>query len=154
MVDNYNMKKNEIIELNGVEYTLELNRASFLQIDQICNVQQSMNIIQRGFYNYIDDIDDNYNPLENTISDEEIEQEIKEKEETLQKIIIRSFFIWLYPNHKLTISQVKELLMPYLEDNEKANWLGEKLGQYLQECIEIRKNYDKEKNLKAQANKK
>ena len=32
------MKKNEIIELNGVEYTVELNRESFLQIDKICNI--------------------------------------------------------------------------------------------------------------------
>ena len=148
------MKKNEIIELNGVEYTLELNRESLLQIDQICNIQKSMNIIQRGIYNYIDEIDDNYNPLENTISEEEIEKELKEKEDTLNKIVIRSFFIWMYPNHKLTISQVKELLMPYLEEPEKANWLGEKLGQYLQECIEIRQDYNKEKNLKAQTNKK
>ena len=148
------MKKNEIIELNGVEYTLELNRASFLQIDQIFNVQQSMNIIQRGLYNYIDDIDDDYDPLENAISDEDIENEIKQKEETLKKIIIRSFFIWMYPTHKLKISQVEELLMPYLEDEKKANWLGEKLGQYLQECIEIRQEYNKEKNLKAQTNKK
>ena len=70
MGDNYNMKKNEIIELNGVEYTLELNRDSFLQIDKICNVQKSMEIIQKGLYEYVDEIDDNYNPLENTISDD------------------------------------------------------------------------------------
>ena len=34
------MKRNEIIELNGVEYTLELNRDSFLQIDKICNIKR------------------------------------------------------------------------------------------------------------------
>ena len=78
MGDNYNMKRNEIIELNGVEYTLELNRDSFLQIDKICNVQKSMEIIQKGLYEYVDEIDDNYNPLENTISDEDLEKEIKE----------------------------------------------------------------------------
>ena len=60
MGDNYNMKKNEIIELNGVEYTLELNRDSFLQIDKICNVQKSMEIIQKGLYEYVDEIDDNH----------------------------------------------------------------------------------------------
>ena len=153
MGDNYNMKKNEIIELNGVEYTLELNRDSFLQIDKICNVQKSMEIIQKGLYDYVDDIDDNYNPMENIISEEDIEKEIKEKEDILYKIIERSFFIWMYPNHKLTISQVKEILAPYFKDEEKVSWLGEKLGQYLQECVEIREEYNKErKNLKAQAN--
>lgn len=147
------MKKNEIIELNGVEYTLELNRDSFLQIDKICNVQKSMEVIQKGLYEYVDEIDDDYNPLENAISDEEIEKEVKLKEDTLNKIVVRSFFIWMYPNHKLTISQVKEILKPYLDDEKKAEWLGEKLGQYLQECVEIRQEYNKErKNLKAQAN--
>jgi len=149
------MKKNEIIELNGVEYTLELNRDSFLQIDKICNVQKSMEIIQKGLYEYVDEIDDNYNPLENVISDDDIEKEVQEKENTLHKIIERSFFIWMYPNHKLTISQVKELLKPYFDDEEKAEWLGEKLGQYLQECVEIREEYNQQrKNLKAQASKK
>ena len=151
------MKKNEIIELNGVEYTLELNRDSFLQIDKICNVQKSMEIIQKNLYEYVDEIDDNYNPLEdmNDLSEESIAEEVKEKEETLYKIIERSFFIWLYPNHKLTISQVKELLKPYLEDDDKIRWLGEKLGQYLQECVEIRQSYNEEqKNKSALANKK
>ena len=149
------MKKNEIIELNGVEYTLELNRDSFLQIDKICNVQKSMEIIQKGLYDYVDEIDDNYNPLENVISDDDLEKEVKVKEETLHKIIERSFFIWMYPNHKLTITQVKDLLKPYFDDEEKAEWLGEKLGQYLQECVEIREEYNQQrKNLKAQANKK
>lgn len=149
------MKRNEIIELNGVEYTLELNRDSFLQIDKICNVQKSMEVIQKGLYDYVDEIDDNYNPLENTISDDDLEKEIQEKEDVLHKIVERSFFIWLYPNHKLTISQVKEILAPYFEDEKKVEWLGEKLGQYLQECVEIRESYNQErKNLKAQTNKK
>lgn len=148
------MKRNEIIELNGVEYTLELNRESFLQIDKICNVQKSMEIIQRGLYDYVEEIDDNYNPFEDITTDEDIEKEVKLKEDTLYKIVERSFFIWLYPNHKLPISQVKEILKPYLEDDKKAEWLGEKLGEYLQKCVEIRQEYVKEqKNLKAQINK-
>lgn len=148
------MKRNEIIELNGVEYTLELNRESFLQIDKICNVQKSMQIIQRGLYDYVEEIDDNYNPFEDITTDEDIEKEVKLKEDTLYKIVERSFFIWLYPNHKLPISQVKEILKPYLEDDKKAEWLGEKLGEYLQKCVEIRQEYVKEqKKLKAQINK-
>lgn len=149
------MKKNEIIELNGKEYTLELNRDSFLQIDKICNIQKSMEIVQRGLYEYVDEIDDNYNPLENAIDEEKIQEEVKLKEETLHKIIERAFFIWLYPNHKLTISEVKEILKPYFEDEEKANFIGEKYGEYIQKCVEIRETYNEEqKNLKALASKK
>lgn len=148
------MKRNEIIELNGVEYTLELNRDSFLQIDKICNVKKSMEIINRGLYEYQEEIDDNYNPFENTVSDEDLEKEVELKEQTLCKIVERAFFIWLYPNHKLTISQVKEIVKPYLEDEEKAVFIGEKLGYYLQECVSIREAYNEErKNLKAQVNK-
>lgn len=149
------MKKNEIIEINGEEYTLELNRDSFIQIDRACNIAKSMEIIQRNMYDYVEEIDDDFNPETLILNEEDVEKEIKLKEETLHKIVERAFFIWLYPNHKLTISQVKELLKPYLEDEEKAKFIGEKLGQYLQECIEIREDYNNEvKNLKAQANKK
>ena len=148
------MKKNEIIELNGVEYTLELNRDSFLQIDKICNVQKSMEIINKGLYEYQEEIDDDYNPFENLISEEDLEKEVILKEQTLYKIVERAFFIWLYPNHKLTISQVKEIIRPYLEDEKKAQFIGERLGYYLQECISMREAYNQErKNLKAQINK-
>jgi len=103
----------------------------------------------------VDDIDDNYNPLEDSISEETLEEEVKLKEETLKKIVVRSFFIWLYPNHKLTISQVKDLIEPYLEDETKAEFIATKLGQYLEECVAMRQEYnDERKNLKAQANKK
>ena len=149
------MKKNEIIELNGKEYTLELNRDSFLQIDKICNIQKSMEIVQRGLYEYVDEIDDNYNPFENPIDENEIQKEVELKEEILHKIIERAFFIWLYPNHKLTITEVKDILKPYFEDEEKANFIGEKYGEFIQKCVEIRETYNEEqKNLKALANKK
>lgn len=148
------MKKNEIIELNGTEYTLELNRDSFLQIDKICNIEKSMQIAKKNLYEYVEDIDDNYNPFEDVISDEEFDKQIEEKEKVLFRLVERAFFIWLYPNHKLPISQVKDIVKPYLEDEEKSEWLVEKLGEYLQKCVEIRENYNQErKNLKAQANK-
>lgn len=148
------MKKNEIIEFNGKEYTLELNRDSFLQIDKICNVQKAFEIINRGLYEYVDEIDDNYNPLESIPTDEELEKEVELKEKQLHNLIERAFYIWLYPNHKLPISEVKELLKPYFDDEEKANWIGQKVGEYLKECVAIRETYNQErKNLKAQANK-
>lgn len=149
------MKRNEIIELNGIEYTLELNRDSFLQIDKICNIEKSMRILKENPYEYVEEIDDNYNPFEDSMSDEELDEFIEEKETVLRKLVERAFFIWLYPNHKLTISQVKEIVAPYLEDEEKSNFIGDKLGYYLQECISIRESYNQErKNLKAQVNKK
>ena len=150
------MKKNEIIELNGVEYTLELNRDSFLQIDKLCNVQKSFQILEAPMYNYVEgEIDDNFDPSTLITDDEELDKEVELKNKTLEKLIERSLLIWLYPNHKLNISQVRELIKPYLEDDEKSKELGAKIGQYLRECITIRENYIEErKNLKAQTNKK
>ena len=149
------MKKNEIIELNGVEYTVELNRDSFVQIDKICNINKSMEILNRGLYEYIDDqeLDDNYNPFENATTDEDIEKEVELKQNTLKKITTRAFFIWLYPNHKLTLSQISEILKPYIEDEKKAEWLGNKLGEFLNKSIEIRQEYnEQQKNLKSLTN--
>lgn len=151
------MKKNEIIELNGEEYTLELNRDSFIQIDKLCNIQKSMEIVQRGLYEYMDDVElsDDFDINSLNVNEEDLENEIKTKENTLHKIIERAFWIWLNPNHHLKPSEVKELLQPYFDDAEKAKYLGEQFGKYLQECIEIREQYNEErKNLKALANKK
>lgn len=150
------MKKNEIIELNGVEYTLELNRDSFLQIDQLCNIQKSAKIIDRGLYEYMDEeeLSDDFDINKLSANEEALKKEIELKEKTLYKIIERAFLIWLNPHHHLKPSEVKEILKPYFEDEEKGKWIGEKYGQYLQECIKIRESYNEEqKNLKALANK-
>ena len=155
------MKKNEIIELDGKEYTLELNRDSFIKIDKLCNITKSLQIINRNFYEYMDEVElsDDYNPLEDTsmedLNEENLEAEVKLKEETLHRLVERSMYLWLYPNHKLTITQVKDLLKPYFEDEDKAEWLGSKVGQLLQECREVRESYvNEQKNLQALANKK
>ena len=151
------MKKNEIIELNGVEYTLELNRDSFVQIDRACNISKTMDIIRRNIYEYVDEqeLDDDFDVNSLIISDEDLEKEIEEKEKALHKIIERAFLIWLYPNHHLKPSEVKEILKSYFEDSDKAKFIGEKTMQYLNECVEMREAYNVErKNLKAQINKK
>jgi len=152
------MKKNEIIELNGEEYTLELNRDSIIQIDKLCDINKTMNIINRDFYTYIDEeeISDDFDPTKMLdISDEKIQEEVELKDKAIHKIMERSFYLWLYPNHKLTFKQVQELLKPYLENEEKASWLGDKLIEYIEKSKDIRDTYiEEQKNLKALANKK
>ena len=149
------MKKNEIIELNGKEYTLELNRDSFLQIDKICNISKTMEIVNSDLYDYVEEIDDSYNPLENAITEESLEEQVSLREKVLRRLIENAMFIWLYPNHKLPISEVRELLKPIIEDENQVEELGKKVGTYLAKCLELRQSYVEErKNLKAQANKK
>lgn len=149
------MKKNEILELNGVEYTLELNRESYLKIDQYGNIGGSMQIIQENVYEHIDKIEDGINPFEDGVDEEYIEQKAEEKLNTLQKLLQRAFWIWLYPNHKLDISKVQELLEPYFEDDEKFDYLCGKYADCLNKSVEIRlEDMNERKNLKAQINKK
>ena len=148
------MKRTEVVTLGGKEYTLELNRDSFVQIDKICNIHDSLEIIQRGLYNYVDDIDDNYNPLEDIPTKEKMEEEVKMKYDVLKKLVERAFFIWLYPNHKLPISEVQKIIDPYFDSEKKSDEIGKLLNKYLTECISMVQDYnEQEKNLKAQANK-
>ena len=150
------MKRNEIIELNGVEYTLELNRDNLIQIDRICNISKTVDIIQKNIYDYVeaDELDDDFDVNSLVLTEEDIQKEVEEKEKALHRLVERSFLIWLNANHHLKPSEVKEILKPYFEDEEKAKFIGEKTMQYLQECAELRDEYNKElKNLKAQTNK-
>ena len=121
------MKKNEIIKLNDIEYTLELNRDTFLKIDQYSNIQKSMDIIHKDLYDYVEDVTDDIDPFAEKLDDEVIENAIKEKLDTLHKIIERAFWLWLYPNHKLNITQIREILKPYFDDDEKFKWISEGL---------------------------
>ena len=131
------MKKTKTISLNGVEYTLELNRESFVQIDKICNIKKLMAEISADPYEYVDEIDDDYNPLENTPSLEEIQKKEEQKVVDTRKLYERGFFVWLYPNHKLKISEVQEILKPYFEDNEKYLELDKIFTDALHECVDI-----------------
>ena len=53
-------------------------------------------------------------------STEQMEKEVQLKENTLHKIIERAFLIWLYPNHHLKPSEVKEILKPWADANQEA----------------------------------
>lgn len=151
------MKKQEIIELNGIEYTLELNRESFVQVDKLCNIDKSMKMITQDLYDYLDEeeLTDDFDLSKLNVDEDKLEEEVNAKEKKIKDIMERAFLIWLNPNHHLSITQVREILKPYFDDDDKFSWLGEQYGKYLQECVEIREEYNKErKNLQAQANKK
>ena len=107
------------------------------------------------FFELISFNEDDNSILEWVFKVNSVDDYFKLKEETLHRLVERSMYLWLYPNHKLTITQVKDLLKPYFEDEDKAEWLGSKVGQLLQECREVRESYvNEQKNLQALANKK
>lgn len=148
------MKLEEIIELNGKEYTVELNRESILKIEQYTNIKETSDKINASV---IEDksnkeIGDNENPFADEISEDDIEQKSKEKLELVQKALTRAFWIWLYPHHKLSIKEVGDILKPYFNDDDKANTLSNMYLDLSKKSVDIREKYlEERKNLKALA---
>lgn len=149
------MKRNEIIELNGVEYTLELNRESSVKIEQYTNLGKSMQQIRKPVIKYKTEIAEDENPFAEEVNFDAMQDEATKKLEALHNIIEKAFWIWLYPNHKLTIKQVKEIIAPYYETDEKMEFISEKYSEFLQKSTEITDKYlEQQKNLKTLATKK
>ena len=148
------MKLNEIIELNGKEYTVELNRESIMKIDQYTNVKKASEKINETVLKDKSEmaIKDDEDPFAEAIPEEKLEQDAREKEELIKKMLIRAFWIWLYPQEKLSISQVEEILQPYFDDEHKAKELSEMYEDLSKKSVDIRQQYlDERKNLKALA---
>lgn len=148
------MKLNEIIELNGKEYTVELNRESILKIDQYTNMQKASEKMHENILKdkSEDKISDDENPFADEIPEDKLETEAEEKVNIIKKIITRAFWIWLYPTEKLPLSQVEQILSPYFENEEKAKEISEIYESLSQKSVDIRQKYlEERKNLKALA---
>lgn len=148
------MKLDEIIKLNGKEYTVELNRESILKIEQYTNLTKSSEEIQKSIFEDKSDKEvlDDENPFAEEISEDDIENSAKTKEDTIKKVFVRAFWIWLYPKEKLAISKVEEILKPYFEDDEKAQELSNMYLDLSKKSVDIRDKYlEERKNLKALA---
>ena len=148
------MKLNEIIELNGKEYTVELNRESILKIDQYTNVKKANEKIHETVLTDKSEIElkDDEDPFAESIPEEKLEKEAQEKEEIIKKVMSRAFWIWLYPQEKLSISQVDKILAPYFESDEKAKELSDIYEDLSKKSVDIRQKYlDERKNLEALA---
>jgi hypothetical protein len=148
------MKRNEIIKLNDVEYTLELNRESAVRIEKYTNLQKTYKEISKPLFEYKEEIEEDENPFEDEIKLDEMQEEADKKLATLKDLYAKAFWIWLYPNHKLNITQVKEILEPYYEDDEKIKSISELYAKFMQLSTEISQKYmEEQKNLKAQTKK-
>lgn len=148
------MKRNEIIKLNDVEYTLELNRESAVRIEKYTNLQKTYKEISKPLFEYKEEIEEDENPFEDEIKLDEMQEEADKKLATLKDLYAKAFWIWLYPNHKLNITQVKEILEPYYEDDEKIKSISELYAKFMQLSTEINQKYmEEQKNLKAQTKK-
>lgn len=149
------MKLNEIIELNGKEYTVELNRESIVRIEQYINLKKAaITLMQKPYEDKSErEIDKDENPFADEINEDKYEELSETQEQALKKMYTRAFWIWLYPVEKLSYNSVKELLEPYMQDEKKAEYLANKYEEFMKKSIDLREKYkDERKNLKALAN--
>ena len=97
----------ETIEINGIEYTLFLNRAGILAWERYSQKENEEVWKLRELYNKVSQekevsIEDDTNPFEDA------ETLLKSEESTL-KTYKKMFWILLYTNHKLPLKEAEEL---------------------------------------------
>lgn len=146
------MKLNEVIELNGKEYTVELNRESIVKIEQYTNTKEIMEKLSaKGLEDKSQlEISDDENPFADKVNEEQIQQIEFEKLIALKKLYSRAFWIWLYPVEKLNITQINEIIEKCFEKDETAEYITLKYKEFTEKSVEIRQKYlEEQKNLKA-----
>ena len=126
----------EFIEIDGKEYTLFLNRKGIVAYERYCKeeakqleevqekVEKTAKILESD-----EDlvIDDNTNPFDGL---EDIAEDEADKNKALiTKMYVKLYWIMLYENHKLSLSQVEDLykkaITEYGEEQLKA--LGDQM---------------------------
>lgn len=148
------MKLNEIIELDGKEYKVELNRESALKISQYVDMdklEQKMNEVLYEDKSQ-EEIKDGENPFEDEKTFDDALNLAQEQEHMMVDAYSRAFWIWLYPCEKLDFSKVQKMIEKSLQDTDKASYLTDKFVDFINKSIEVRTQYiEEQKNLKALA---
>ena len=111
----------EIINIDGVDYTLFLNRKGIVAWEKITKVSRKANDIENRYKNIgvFDEkteeiqIKDGDNPFE-LLGEEESQLEKDEKQ--LIEFYIKLYWIMLYENHKLDITDVENLWAKAVEE--------------------------------------
>ena len=146
------MEKTDVIELNGKEYVVQLNRQSYVAIDKYTNISKTIKAMNEEAVEYVDEVKEGVDPFEDLPTTEKILSIEEQKIESMKKLYIRAFWVWLYPKNKLDIDKVAEIINVCFEDDEQFNCISEKFSDFMDECIKIKHKEEEElKNLKALA---
>lgn len=101
----------EIINIDGVDYTLFLNRKGIVAWEKISNAMKKTNEIEGHYKNGLPsqedmEIKDGDNPFELA---KQQKSQLEKDEEILIDMYIKFYWIMLYENHKLDLKDVKVL---------------------------------------------
>lgn len=142
----------ETIEIDGKEYTLFLNRKGIVAWEKFCETEnKKIAELRKKYANLIDkdknstEITDETNPFDGL----EAFDELDEQQEVITKSFKRLYWIMLYTEHKLPLSEVETLYDKASEEYGETNLIA--LAQQMIDDASIDKvTKDKElKNLTA-----
>lgn len=141
----------EFIEIDGVEYTLFLNRKGVVAWEKFCKEENKRikeldgkykKVVEQSETNAV--LTDNTNPFDGI---EEMD-DFEDDKELIRTTYKRLYWIMLYTEHKLSISQVEELYEKAIQEYNEEDVLA--LGQQMiQDINKNRVSKDNLKNLKA-----
>ena len=141
----------EFIEIDGVEYTLFLNRKGVVAWEKFCKEENKRikeldgkykKVVEQSEKNAV--LTDNTNPFDGI---EEMD-DFEDDKELIRTTYKRLYWIMLYTEHKLSISQVEELYEKAIQEYNEEDVLA--LGQQMiQDINKNRVSKDNLKNLKA-----
>lgn len=102
----------EIINIDGNDYTLFLNREGIVAWEKITKMQEKAKIYEDKYKNIISDekeieIKDGDNPFE--ITDSSVISDLEEDEKKMLEIYVKLYWIMLYQEHKLDLKDVEVL---------------------------------------------
>ena len=137
------MNKNiseEIIEIDGKEYTLFINRTGIVNWEKATKLDSTAKEIEQKYKNNDNEVvfDDNFDPFSS-------DNNIDEDEQKLYDAYSKFYWMALYKNHKLTIKEADELFYKAV-DEYGINQLAELAQQMIESANTDNTNL---KNLKA-----
>lgn len=120
----------EKIEIDGKEYILFLNRKGIVSWEKITTLQKQAKEIEKKYKEFVDvsesdfpiEVKDGDNPFE--ISGGNEIDDLTADEEKLKDIYIKFYWVALYENHKLPISEVKNLFAKAEEEYGLEQLIG------------------------------
>lgn len=120
----------EKIEIDGKEYILFLNRKGIVSWEKITTLQKQAKEMEKKYKEFVDvsesdfpiEVKDGDNPFE--ISGGNEIDDLTADEEKLKDIYIKFYWVALYENHKLPISEVKNLFAKAEEEYGLEQLIG------------------------------
>jgi len=146
----------EIIEIDGKEYTLFLNRKGIVAYEKYCiDENKKIEEIQKKYTNFVEslvadkspEIKEDTNPFENL--DEMGDEQFERDKAILINKMKKLYWIMLYENHHLSFEEVSDLIDKAIKEygEVQLNALGEQMYDQVQ--TNQYEDTSKLKNLKA-----